>query len=302
MNHPSPFDKNGLQFAWDQTSINLAQTCLLKYNYTMIEGWRKRGLGIHLKFGQHYATALEHYYKHVALGMEKDEALREVVREALRDTWEREEGKPWDSGHTSKTRENLIRTIIWYVDHFIEDPTTVLLRSDGKPAVEYSFRLSVDNGIIFTGHIDRVVTYSNDPYVMDQKTTVQTTGPYYFRQFEHPNTQMGMYTWAGQVIYNIPVKGVIIDAAQIAVGFSRFQRGFANRTADQLEEWYETSMFWIEQARTATRERHFPMNPKSCEDYGGCEFRDVCARQKAVRPNFLKADFEVRHWNPLESR
>lgn len=315
---PLSWDDEGLQYAWDATSISTAQTCLRKYEFQRL-GWRKKGLNANLRFGQHYATALEHYYKHVHSGMDPEDAIDEVVLEALKDTWDTqivdadmaeilqmEQGTeysgPWESGDNLKNRENLIRTIVWYVDHFKDDPAPVITLSDGKPAVEYSFSLEVDNGIVFAGHIDRLVTYADNPYVMDQKTTRNTIGPFYWKGFK-PNTQMSMYTFAGQAIYGSPVKGVIIDAVQIAVGFSRFERGFTFRTPSELDEWYDNTMYWIETARTATQNQEFHMNPESCTKYGGCPFQSVCEKSPDVRLNFLKADFEQSApWDPLKVR
>lgn len=326
------FDAEGVQHGWDATSITLAQTCLRKYYYQMLEGWTGRGLSVHLRFGQHYATALEHYFKWRAEGADEQQALLKTVRETLLDTWDREtcsacngsgyvehesgetmpciecgatgktEGHPWDSLHTLKSRENLIRSIIWYVDHFSDDPTPVVILSDGRPAVEHSFQLPVDNGITFSGHLDRLVTYADKPWIMDQKTTTSTLSPHYYQQFK-PNTQMSMYSFAGKAVFGVPVAGVIIDAAQIAVGFTRFERGFTTRTESELNEWYDGTMHNIELARTATREKYFPMNPSSCNNYGGCPFIQVCSKPPEVRLQFLKADFDQTWvWDPMTPR
>lgn len=303
--------KDGLQFGWDSTSIKLAEECLRKYQYKMVMGWQPFSLSVHLRFGAVYATALEHFYKHVALGMTEADALLEVVSEAMYSTWDYEkdedgnvigEGTAWVSEHNLKTRENLIRTIVWYLDHFEADPAKVVILSDGKPAVEYSFALPVDDGLVFSGHIDRLVTYADNIMVMDQKTTGTTITARYFDSFK-PDVQMSMYTFAGRMIYNLPVKGVIIDAAQIAVGFSRFERGMTFRSEADLNEWYDISMFTISSARKATLDNYFPMNRQACGNYGGCEFRKVCSRSPEVRPQFLKADFvQGPRWDPLESR
>lgn len=296
------FDEEGLQFAWDSTSIKLADECLRKYYYKLVEGWQPREYGVHILFGGHFALALEHYYKWIALGDSSNEALHKVVLEVLINTWDTEAGKPVEFLHNSKTRENLVRSIIWYVDQFENETIEVVKLASGKPAVEYSFSLPVDNDIVFTGHIDRLVTYSDEIYAMDQKTTGQTVSSAYFAQYS-PDHQMSMYTFAGQMIYGSPVKGVIIDVAQIAVGFTRFERGFTFRTSAQLAEWYEDAMYTIEAARAAVREQHFPMRRTSCNNFGGCEFRSVCGRSPDVRPNFLAADF-VRgpRWDPLQRR
>ena len=297
--------RDGVQFAWDSTSIKWIEDCHYKYKLKMIDGWQPKRKSVHLLFGGWYATALEHYYKHVGLGMSSEDALIEVVHEALISTWEVDEegnGKPWLSDHNTKTRENLIRTIVWYVDHFRDDPVEVFIKPDGSPAVEYSFSFEADHGIVLSGHIDRLVEYAGGYYVMDQKTTASTITPMFFDGFD-PDTQMSLYTMAGQVIYKKQVKGVIIDAAQIAVGFSRFMRGFTFRDPARLEEWYSTTMWRIQQAQELTAEGKFPMNPSSCHKYNGCEFRGICNRSPHVREMFLKDAFvKAEAWDPLKRR
>lgn len=295
------FNEDGVQFGWDQTSIKLAEECLKKYEYVMIGGWTSPGISTHLFFGGAYATALEHYHKHRCDRLSHDDALLAVVREALVATWI--DDGPWISDHNTKTRENLIRTIVWYFEHFEEDNATTLILSDGKPAVEHSFQLPVDDGIIFAGHLDRVVEYGHNPFIQDQKTTATTISSYYFKQYEM-DTQMSMYSFAGKAIFGLPVKGVMIDAAQIAVGFTRFERGFTFRDDATLNEWYDDTMGTVHRAMAATRENHFPRNRSACNNYGGCAFREVCSKSPHVREQFLKADFIQRPklWDPLESR
>ena len=300
------FDASGLQFAWDSTSIKLAETCLRKYQYKMIEGWSPERKSVHLLFGGWYATALEHFHKHIATGMDYEDAVLEVVSEALYSTWEYEEdgtgGKPWLSDHNTKTRENLIRTIIWYLDQFRDDPTPTVILSNGEAAVEQSFRIDIDEGLILCGHLDRLVTYSGHYYVQDQKTTGTTITSRFFDAF-NPDTQMSLYTFAGRMLFDIPVKGVMIDGAQIAVGFTRFERGFTFRDEASLNEWYDTALDTITRTRKATEDNYFPMNASSCGNYGGCEFRNICSKSPAVREQFLKGDFvKGKRWDPLETR
>lgn len=296
--------RDGVQYVWDSTSLKMADACPRYYQYKMIEGWHSERTSFHLRFGMHYATALEHFHKQSALGVPFEEALEAIVLEALMDTWDRTETEsgPWTSPHHLKNRENLIRSIVWYLDTFRDEEIKTVILADGKPAVEHSFTLPVDDGLYFAGHLDRLCTFANDPYVMDQKTTGSTLGPYYFNQYS-PDMQMSMYTFAGKAIFGLPVKGVIIDAAQIAVGFTRYERGFTFRTDAQLTEWYENTMQLIAETQAQTRAGYFPMRLSSCGNYGGCEFRGVCSRSPDVRKNFLLADFKLGWvWDPLERR
>jgi len=236
----SSFDTHG-QFCWDSTSLTLASTCWRKYYYKLIEGWSPDSGSAHLRFGGHYATALEHYYKHIAAGLSPEDALIEVVHEALIETWEHERdtagnrleetGHPWESLHNLKTRGNLIRTIIWYFDHFAEDPTSVIQLANGKPGVEYTFKLPVDENIIFSGHIDRLVTYSDNPYVMDQKAQPNTTkvltpsgwkqigdlklGEFLYGKDGNPTELLGLYPKGITPVYRVTFNdGSFVDCGE----------------------------------------------------------------------------------------
>lgn len=304
--------RDGVQFVWSATSIKMAETCLRYYQYTMIEGWHSKSLGPHLRFGQHYAHALEHFHKLLAVGEDREEAIRIVVREALVDTWDHDlddegnriegTGKPWESGHNQKTRETLIRSIIWYLENFKDDVAAPIILSSGEAAVELNVLLDVDDGIMFSAHLDRLAEFAGHQYVMDQKTTGSTLSQYFFNQFS-PDTQMSLYTFLGKAALAVPVRGVIIDAAQIAVGFTRFERGMTFRTDGQLNEWYDNAMYHIKAAQHATRENYFPMNTSACGNYGGCIFRTICSRNPDARKNFLLGDFnQGGGYDPLERR
>lgn len=305
------FDENGLQFAWDATSLSNYMKCPKYYEYVNLRGLQSRNKSVHLIFGGLYAAALENYFKHLQEGLTPLEATVEIVRTALIDTWEYEvddlgnnipgSGGPWDSMHNTKTRETLIRSIVWYLDHFKDDLAETVILENGKPAVELSFSLPFDNGIVYCGHLDRLVEYGSK-LVMDQKTSLSTISANYWKQFMLDN-QMSGYTYAGKILFDTQVKGVIIDAAQIAVGFTRFERNVVYRTDEQLDEWYENTMAYIEEAREATAKGHFKRNLQSCSNYGGCEFRDACSASPTHRQRMLRDHFVAgKRWDPLERR
>lgn len=318
MSENKSFDSSGAQFAWDSTSIKSAERCLRYYQYTLLEGWQPDRKSVHLLFGGWYASALEHYHKHRAAGVDREEAIYLIIEEAMIETWyhDRAEdgsripdtGQPYapPPGATGsamvKTRENLIRSLVWYFEELPEENISTIILANGAAAVEYTFTIPVDNDIIFSGHIDRFVNYGDDPYVMDQKTSSSTITAKFFADFDL-DSQMSMYTFAGKMLYQTPVKGVIIDAVQIAVGFSRYVRGFTTRSEDQLNEWYDETMALIERVRLATQRKELPRNTASCNNYGGCQFRGVCSKPRQFRGQFLAGDFHRGpRWDPLERR
>jgi hypothetical protein len=114
---------------------------------------------------------------------------------------------------------------------------------------------------------------------------------------------MSLYTLAGQVLFNTGIRGVIIDAAQVAIGFSRFERGFTYRNPDQIDEWVNDLHYWFALAEEFAKNNYWPMNDTACGMYGGCKFRKICSKSPQVREKFLAGDFEkVEPWNPLAVR
>jgi hypothetical protein len=301
----------------------------------MIRQLAPRQKSVHLLFGGHYATALEHFYKHRALGDDIDTALLKVVREAMENSWEYKTCEtcqgmgylsPDDPDDTledcpdcllgkvsvgpqafldnAKTRFNLIRTIVWYVEQFGDETAAGITThhlSNGKPAVELSFTLDLDDEFVLCGHLDRVVDYGGSLFVMDQKTTGSTIGPYFFKPFDL-DTQMTLYSIAGQVVLQSPVAGVIIDGAQIAVNFSRFERGFTYRTKDQLEEFLQNTKHVVRTIQSYTLLDFFPMNTTACGNYGGCPFAPLCKAPPKLREKVMETEYSTRVWSPIERR
>lgn len=293
--------RDGKQFAWDSTSLTEAMTCKRKYYYSIVRGLRTKQTSVHLFFGGLYASALEHFYKHLAEGKDREEALFLVVREAMLESWDNEANAPFTFPDSAKTRFALIRSIVWYTEEFASDIMPTFHLSNGKPAVELSFSFEVDDDLLLCGHLDRVVDYQGSLFVMDQKTTGATLSPHFFSSFDLSN-QMTLYTLAGQIILNNPIRGVIIDGAQIAVGFTHFLRGFTYRTAEQLAEWIKGTKVLIKEVHEAADAEFYPMNTTACGNYSGCQFKEICTASPRVREAIISSSFNTRVWDPLERR
>jgi hypothetical protein len=307
----SPFlPGTSCQFAWDATSLELLKRCPRLYQLTMIEGWTPKDESIHLAFGTAFHTALQNYAILRSMEISHEDSVHDVIAEVLRSTADWNVDLSTKAGRY-KNRDTIVSLVLDYLDYFTDDPTETYIMSDGKPAVELSFRFELDWGpgeapYLLCGHLDRVVTFNDQLFVMDHKTTTTAPGDYYFNQFE-PHNQMTLYTLAGQVILNAPIRGVIISAAQILLEKpNRFVRGFTYRTQDQLDEWMLDLQLWLNSAEAYAAAGYWPQNDTACDKYGGCKFREVCSKSPQVREMFLKADFnklpEDERWNPLQSR
>lgn len=301
--HKRSFD-NGVQIAWDATSLDSAQRCMRYYYYALIRGITPKQKSVHLIFGGIYASCLETFYKLRAEGSDLESALRQVTRKALIESWDTETQAPIVFADAAKTRVNLIRTIIWYIEEFGDESESGIKTyhlESGAPAVELSFTVELSDDILYCGHLDRVVDQGGSLFVLDQKTTGSTLSSFYFSSFK-PNNQMSGYAYAGQIILKSPISGVIIDAAQIMAMATRFERGVTTRSKDEIEEWRRGAISEIKRAQDLTSENLFPMNPNSCGNYGGCPYRSVCSASPKVRENFIKSDFTEHNWDPVKAR
>ena len=319
----SPFlPGTDIQYAWDSTSLGYFKSCPRLYQYVMIDGWVSREESIHLRFGQEYHNALQYYEEMIAEGVKHNDAVHEVVKGILQWThgWEPD---PTTKAGKYKNRDSLIRTVVWYLDQYQDDAAKTYIMEDGSPAVELSFRFELEWGptgpdvreindpprptqpYLLCGHLDKVVEFSGALFDMDHKTTTTTPGSYYFDQYA-PHNQMSLYSIAAQVVLDSPIKGVIINVAQLMVDTSRFVRGFTYRTQDQLDEWLADLRVILREAEAHATEGYWPMRDTSCSMFGGCRFRDVCSKSPQVREKFLRSDFikqpEEEKWNPLRPR
>ena len=151
------------------------------------------------------------------------------------------------------------------------------------------------------GYLDRVVTFQGSAWITDWKTSKYSLDEKYFQKYS-PDPQMSQYTLAGIMILGTPISGIIIDAAQLGVTFSRFQRGQTTRTVPQLEEWLGDTMMAIKLNESYVQADYWPQNDTACDKYGGCIYRTVCSASPDLRPRLLTGLFHQRSWDPLVVR
>lgn len=293
------------QFAWDSVSLNSFKTCPRKYYYEIVLGYELKLRPATLGFGIAFHTCAETWHKLIASGMPRDIAITRIVRLAglL--------GETITPGDPVRTKETLVRTVVWYLLQFWQDPAVTTHLTTGKPAVEFSFTfpLTFVNGteIFLCGHIDRIVEFLGDILISDYKTTKSALDHRYFEQYK-PNGQLKQYLLAATVLARTgtaiptPPSGVLVEAAQVGVTFSRFMRFPVNYLPSDLEEYALDTADWIERAHACADSGRWPMNESSCDKYGGCTFREVCRQSPNYRRLYLEAKFQPRVWDPLKAR
>jgi len=320
-------------YAWSSTTLGLLKECPRKFQYTVIDGWTSRDESIHLRFGREYHHALQDYAIARSEGQRHEDAIHDCVAALQSRVYDWNPERQSRAGKY-KNRETLLGLVVDYLDHFgADDPASTYILGDGSPAVELTFKFELDWGpslewgapegqhvdlitdangtrapqpYLLCGHLDRVVDLHGDLYVMDRKTSVSTIGSYYMDQWT-PSNQMTLYALAGKVMLNQPVKGVIIDAAQVLLEKPHaFARGFAYRSEDQLTEWLADLRYFLREAEDFAAANYWPQNDTACNKFGGCPFREVCSAAPQVREAYLADRFDRGDhnaaWNPFYER
>ncbi len=290
-----------LQKAWDNTSIKALKACNYLYHKTIGTGFRPKRVHPRLDYGTYFHWGMEQYEKLRVKKISQEEALHKIIPLVLA----RMKNFPEDD--TTYTKQNLIRAIIWYVDQYYKDVAETYIMSDGRPAVELSFRVPLPinspdgDPYIYCGHIDRMVTYAGLIYNTDYKTTKYALDNKYFKQFS-PDSQMSGYIYGTKIGFNEPIAGAMIDGIQLGVTYNRFARRFVLRTEEQTEEWLENTCHWIKVAEAAAISGKWYMNEEFCSMYGGCAMREVCSKSLSTRELWYRNKFHHAPWNPLENR
>jgi hypothetical protein len=299
-----------LQIAWDSTSYNAYEKCETFYYYSIVRGITPISRSIDLEFGILMHSTFELYHKRRSQGCSHDHCLNDAVDYILRSTWDSSRGRVAEiwSLDPAKNRVSALRTAIWTLDRRAEqgDPLRTYHLRDGRPAVELKFRfdtqLRTTGGEVISlcGQLDRLVEFGSGVYDVDVKTTKSELDSKYFAQFT-PNNQISIYDLATSVIVAdaAPAAGIIIDAIQVGVTFSRNQRQLVPRTPQQRTEWLDEFADRIQAAERNAIDGYWPHRRTSCFR---CDFKDICSRDSESRETWLKQGFTQRVWDPISRR
>lgn len=326
-----------LQLAHDSTSIKAGKKCWRYYEYNIIEGYVPRSrllseaaydeemedadpnapvevespftANAHIIFGWLFHAATELYDQYIARGHDHQAAQLAGLEALIVNTYDYINKKPWTSDISQKCRNTLLRTFVLYTDRFEHANLQTVILSNGKAAVELSFRFEpgirttlTDEEIILCGHIDVIKIWNIEDWILDKKTTRFMLDDSYFAQY-NPDIQVSVYTIAGKVAFHREVKGFIIDAMQVLVGGTRFRRREIYVEEEQLEEFLRMFRRYIRDLEQCIRDNFFPQNSEAC-GFGTmrCRYHGVCAAKPEARDELLRNYFTRRIWDPLMPR
>lgn len=283
------FTDDRKQIVWDVSSLDKFSMCPKLYQYEYRDQWIYRASIPALAWGTGLHAGLEVYDLHNTLGEDNATATRLAIRSAAETAHEGLMG----SSDNRRTLSTLVRAIAKYTVHYENDAVrTVLLPHSNEPAVEVRFEVPIPGtDYRLSGRIDRIGMVDDQLVIVEHKSTDASLTDWYWRRFA-PNTQVYGYIWALREALGLDISGVLIDAVQTGVGFTRFGRQLFTLTEDQTDEWLEEAKTYILAAEKAHTEDHYIRNFSACGNYGGCKFRDVCSRPAGqLRESWIREDF-----------
>ena len=296
------FTPEGIQWAFDATSLSDASSCMFKYYMHIVMGYKTKDSSGNLIFGGLFAAALEHFY--LETSGKFDDRVADTLHYVLKQTYDWEVKAPIAFQAGQKTRFTLCRAVVQYLDYYEKNPGEHAIKlfhlADGSPAIELSFTVEIpDTDIVLCGHEDRIVEYADAYFWMDQKTTNMKLTPFFFNMY-NPSMQTFLYTYVGPIVLDVPISGGIIDGVSVTASGTEFARQTVPVNHLLMDEWLEDTKLLIEQIKEANHTGHYRRNFNACRQFGRCNFYDYCHGTPGLRQAELETNFtQPEPWDPI---
>lgn len=291
----------------DNFMLSMFQTCPIKYQLRIRQGWTVRRKSAALGFGGALHEGLAEWYR-----------TKDPVRalQAIHERWPT--NVPIDD---YRTREKCIGVMSDYIRTYHKSDAFSVVGAPDNPMIECTFTLPLgkfldcetcgvhplEDGhcpkcgteceeIEYGGIFDGLIEFNGSVYVFEHKSTSQM-GSYYFNQFK-PNNQVTGYIWAAGHLSGKRVGGALINAIGVyKSSATKFERSITSRSSIEIEEWRENVRSTCQQIRDCERRGHWPMHTGSCTQYGLCEFHSVhTLSTEKERQKLLEQDYIQDPW------
>ena len=296
------------------SSMEIINSCMRKAHYELDRKLKGvTGESPALTFGSAIHNALEHWYLFpknmrrkmakvdieqatlLAQGFGVDKEADSLELEAIRQFMLRADNNlPMDND--KRSRENGVKILTKYFNHYIDDSYTVATDDDG-PLVERNLRMVIheDSDLIveYHGTID-VVFFDErmeEYVVVDHKTTSSLGNE--FRQRQNPNHQYSGYMWLTREKLGLDADTFLINGIQVAKTMQKFERIETKRTEHHFAELKLAILYAVSNYLDCLDHEFFPQNaPSPCVNWGGCKYRDICEQTEELRENIISYKFE----------
>ncbi len=289
----------------DSTIIAAFRSCGQKANLEFFQHYKPKSQSVHLVAGAAYAAGLEAARKAFFELSESPDRAKALGLQALMASYGSFEC-PADS---AKSLERTAGALEFYLDRYpLEtDQAVPITLLSGKRGIELSFVEPIDledalmihpdtgDPLLYCGRADQVVEFQQMILGEDDKTT-SSLGATWPLQW-NLRSQFTGYSWGFRRM-KIDLQGWLIRGVSILKTKYDTMEAITYRPEWQIERWHKQLKKDVLRMIKAYRNEEWDFNlDHSCNEYGGCLFREVCQMHSPAI--LLEQRFQRRMWNPV---
>lgn len=266
------------------STLNTLDTCERKYQLEhVLDNGAPREESEHFSFGHCFGEGVAHYLVH----QDRDAALLAGWLAY------------WPQIETDKKNQakaiNALIVAFDALDNILQDYEVI--EFEGKPTVELSFRLNIDDTYYFAGHIDVVLRnrWTGQYFIFEVKTTglaLHDLDPLYKNSGQALGYSIALDRIVGEKLTSY---GVLYFVAQLGKDYTpKIQVLPYNKTLLDRLNWFMTLGFDVERLHRMAELNVYPKRGGSCLSYNRpCRQFGTCGLHAADRPSPFVADKEV---------
>lgn len=267
------------QISWDASSLEAFKRCPTLYNYRYLQEQRPSIQDAASGFGTLWHKCLEIYDTCLFNKLSSEEALKEAVSYAVKNSLQL---KPEED--SNRNYFTLIRGLVWYHNIYKDSPL-IPIDIGGAPALEIRLETPIPNtDYKFVAKFDKIAADDDGKiFIVERKTSKKDIEEY--RKGLSPGIQTTAYLWILEQVFGIKAKFIVVDLFQTLVEKPNFGRIYLHKNEEQIKEWFDSALYYINLADNMQKTSFWPMNEATCK---WCDYRDVCSSKPRIRKDVLK--------------
>lgn len=314
---------------YDNTRVSSFRTCPRQFYFRHIKHLSPTRTRYPLVFGSSWHDAMDVVWEELCklTSIPSDETKINIAQkawEAFQKRWV-EEGltPPKDMGTDElkliqpRDPYNALEMLYNYVD----ERAPRLCRKDFELVeIEKPFAVPLDpedETLFYVGRLDKVFKFQEAHYFGEHKTSSLSTrgGKSFQSSFIDsfsPNSQVDGYLYVGHMLYGDKFKAVWIDGALVHKETHDLFRFLpVERRFSQLDAWLWECRDWIDRIegnseaaeQTSPNDPYmsaFAKNTGACNNYGRCDYMDICKMWANPVGKEIPPGFEDKKWSPFD--
>ena len=287
----------------DHTKRSTFDNCPRKYQNNYLRFIIPNKGSTALRYGIVWHSAMEGFYSHIhEHGWTRDGKAIERAVQMAQAKWVEVSDKQefWDD---YRTLENMLKSLISYIDHFAHDEGLMKILESEKvflikitPTLEEKRLFPYLEPFWFTGRCDLEIELSGRQWLNEFKTTGQALSVQASRL--HRSPQVMGYNYAASRILKIIPEGSLITLHHLSAYKSKKTQQYGNPKIDfkrvpqvffeaDLRSWRHHMMRAAQNLQGCLLADYFPMNLDSCYTYGACTYLSLCEQNRPIGEEVL---------------